>query len=141
VTGLETKAKDHIDHQIEKLTEAIELLQQRITDFELRTMPDTPQDVRDQIEATAWSAVERIKALAMECKKLSDRSSQTYEQLIENLELKALESQLQGVKKQAETIQAQLKPLSVVERMKRSQEQCTAQQKVHTIQSRVMEVT
>jgi hypothetical protein len=53
----------------------------------------------------------------MECKKLTDHSAQTYEQLTENPELKALESQLQEAKYQAENIQAQLKPLSVVERM------------------------
>jgi hypothetical protein len=45
------------------------------------------------------------------------------------------------VKYQAEMIQAQLKLLSAVERMKRSQEKCTAQQQIHAIQSRVMEVT
>jgi hypothetical protein len=88
---------------------------------------ETPQDVRDQREATARSVVERIKSLAMECKKLTDHSAQTYEQLIENQELKALESQLQEAKYQDETIQAQLKPLSAVERMMRSQEQRTAQ--------------
>jgi hypothetical protein len=77
----------------------------------------------------------------MECKKLIDRSVQTYEKLTEDPKLKALESHLQEVKKQAETVQAQLKPLSVIERMKQSHEQCSAQQKVHTIQSRVMEVT
>jgi hypothetical protein len=38
-------------------------------------------------------------------------------------------------------IQVQLKPLSAMERMKLSQEKRTAQQKIHTIQSRVMEVT
>jgi hypothetical protein len=116
-------------------------LQQRITDLELRTMPSTPQNVRDQREATARSVVERIKNLSMECKQLSDRSAQTYERITEDLELKALESQLQEVKQQAETIQAQLKPLLAIERMKRSQEQCSAQQQVHTIQSRVMKVT
>jgi chromosome segregation ATPase len=58
---------------------------------------------------------------------------------MENPELKALESQLQEVKYQAEKIQAQLKSLSVVERM--SQEKCTTQKQIHTIQSRVMEVT
>jgi hypothetical protein len=57
-------------------------------------VPETPQDVRDQREETARSVVERIKALAMECKKLTDHSAQTYEQLTENPELKALESQL-----------------------------------------------
>jgi FtsZ-binding cell division protein ZapB len=81
--------------------------------LELRTVPKTPQDVRDQREATAQSAVERIKDLTLECKKLTDRSAQTYEQLIENPKLKALESQLQEVKYQAKKIQAQLKSLSV----------------------------
>jgi chorismate synthase len=104
-------------------------------------VPDTPQDVRDQGDATARSTVDRIKALAMECKKLSDQSVQMYEKLTENPELKALESHLQEVKQQAQIIQAQLKPLSSIERMKRSQEQRTSQQKIHTIQSRVMEVT
>jgi transcriptional/translational regulatory protein YebC/TACO1 len=90
-------------------------------------VPITPQDVRDQREATARSAVERIKALTMEYKKLTDLNSQTYEKLTENPELKALESQLQEAKYQAETIQAQLKPLPSVERMKHSQEQHIAQ--------------
>jgi hypothetical protein len=84
--------------------------------------------VKYQREATAWSAVERLNSLAMECKKLSDCNALTYEQIAENLELKTLESQLQEEKKQAKTLQAQLKLLSVVERMKRSQEQRTAQQ-------------
>jgi hypothetical protein len=56
--------------------------------------------------------------------------------------LQALESQLQEAKQaHAETLQAQLKALTVVERMKRSQEQRTTQQQIHTIQSRVMEIT
>jgi predicted short-subunit dehydrogenase-like oxidoreductase (DUF2520 family) len=58
-------------------------------------VPNTPQDVRDQREATAKSAVKRIKGLAMECKKLSDRSVQTFERVTENPELKTLESQRQ----------------------------------------------
>ena len=69
-------------------------------------MPNTPQDVQDQREATSRSAVERIKSLAMECKQLSDRSAQTYERLTEDLKLKALESQLQEAKQQAKTIHA-----------------------------------
>jgi hypothetical protein len=55
-------------------------------------VPNTPQDVRDQREATARSAVERIKFLSMECKKMSDHSAQMYERFTENPELKALES-------------------------------------------------
>jgi hypothetical protein len=119
----------------------IQQLQQRITDLELCAVPETPQDVRDQREATARSTVERLKALTLECKHLTDRNAQTYEKLTENQELEALESQLQEAKYQAEKIQAQLKSLSAVEKMKRSQDQCTAQQQIHTIQRRVMEVT
>jgi hypothetical protein len=77
----------------------------------------------------------------LECKQLSNRSAQTYENLTENPELQALESQLKEAKQHTDTLQAQLKALSVMERMKRSQEKCTAQQQIHTIQSRVMEVT
>jgi chromosome segregation ATPase len=109
--------------------------------LELHTVPETPQDVRDQREETTWSAVERLKDLTLECKKLTDRSAQTYEQLINNPKLKALESQLQEAKYQVEKIQVQLKSLSVVEIMKFSQEKHTTQQQIHTIQSRVMEVT
>jgi hypothetical protein len=36
-------------------------------------------------------------------------------------------------------VQVQLQFLLAVERMKRSQEQCTSQQQVHTIQRKVME--
>jgi chromosome segregation ATPase len=101
---------------------------------------DTPQDVRDQREETARGTVERIKGLTLGCKQLSDHSAQTYERHTKNPELKTLESQLQEAKYQEETIQAQLKPLPAVERMKQSQEQCTAQQQIHTIQIKVMEV-
>jgi hypothetical protein len=109
--------------------------------LELCTVPETPQDVRDQREATTQSVVERLKDITLECNKLTDHSAQTYEQLMENLELKALESQLQEVKYHTEKIQVQLKSLSAMERMKCSQEKCTAQQQIHTIQSRVMKVT
>jgi hypothetical protein len=44
-------------------------------------------------------------------------------------------------KKNTKILQAQLKALSTVERMKRSQEQQTIQQQVHMIQRKFMEVT
>jgi cell division protein FtsL len=90
-------------------------------------VPETPQYVRDQREATARSTVDRLKALSLECKQLSNHSAQTYENLTKNPELQALESQLKEEKQHADTLQAQLKALSVVERMKRSQEKRTAQ--------------
>jgi exonuclease VII large subunit len=66
---------------------------------------------------------------------------QTYEHLAEYLELRTLESQLQDAKQKASTIQAQLKLLSTVEKMKRAYEVHASQQQVNAIQSRVMEVT
>jgi hypothetical protein len=61
-------------------------------------VPSTLQEVRDQREETARSVVERIKELALECKKLSSRSAHTYERLAEDPELRTLESQLQEEK-------------------------------------------
>jgi hypothetical protein len=84
VTVLEIKAEDRVMQQVEQFTEAIPQLRQHIVDLELCIVPETPQDVRDQREVIVQSTVERIKALAMECKQLSNRSAQTYEQLTEN---------------------------------------------------------
>jgi hypothetical protein len=47
-------------------------------------MSETPQEVKDQREATTRSVVERLKALTLECKKLTDRHAQTYEKLTDN---------------------------------------------------------
>jgi hypothetical protein len=141
VTVVEIKAEDRVTQQVEKLEEVIQQLHQCITNLELRAVPKTQHDVKDQSEATTRSAVERLKAFAMEYKQLSDRSALTYERLPEIPKLRALEAQLQEAKYQAEMIQAQLKLMSAVERMKGSQEKRTTQQEIHVIQSRVMEVT
>jgi VIT1/CCC1 family predicted Fe2+/Mn2+ transporter len=74
VTGLDQKEEDPVENQVVKLVEAIQQLQQRITDLELQKVPSTSQDMQDQRESTAQSIVERIRALALECKKLSSRS-------------------------------------------------------------------
>jgi hypothetical protein len=141
VTGLEQKEEDPIERQVMMLVEVIQQLQQRVMDLELQTIPHTPQEVRDQREITARSTVERIKALTEECKQLSSRSAQIYENLTENPELHKLESQLQEAKYEAEKLQVHLKALSPVERMKRFPEQCTTQQQIHMLQSKVMEVS
>jgi hypothetical protein len=94
VTIVEVKAEERIPQQVVKLEEVIKQLQQCIEYLELRAVPETPQDVRDQREATTRSTVERLKALYRECKQLSNHSAQTYENLAKNLELQALESQL-----------------------------------------------
>jgi hypothetical protein len=126
---------------VAQLEEVIQQLQQRIVDLELHTVPKTPQDIRDLREATFHNAVDGLKSLALECKKLSNQRAQTYENLTKNLELQALESQIKEVKQHADTLQVQLKSLPVIERMKWYQEKHTSQQQIHTIQSRVMEVT
>jgi hypothetical protein len=77
-----------------KLTEVIQQIQQRVVELELQTIPQTPQEVCDQQELNAQRVVKRIKTLAAECKKLSSKSMQIYEQLSEDPELKKLEAQL-----------------------------------------------
>jgi hypothetical protein len=67
VSVVEIKAEDRVTQQVEQLEEVIQQLQQHNADLELHTVPETPQDVKDQREETARSAVERLKALAMEC--------------------------------------------------------------------------
>jgi hypothetical protein len=62
------KAEESVPQQVAQLEEVIQQLQQFITDLELRAVLETPQYVRDQREATAYNAVERLKALAGECK-------------------------------------------------------------------------
>jgi monomeric isocitrate dehydrogenase len=84
--------EDTMEIQVGKLAEAIQQLQARIAELELQAVPSTPQEVRDQREETVRSAVERIKALALECKQLSSRSAQTYERLAKDPELRTLES-------------------------------------------------
>jgi chaperonin GroEL (HSP60 family) len=104
-------------------------------------VPETPQDVRDLKEATTHNKINRLKDLALECNKMSDQSAQTYENLTEKLELQVLESRLQEAKQHVDTVQVQLKALSVVDKMKRSHKQCTTQKKIHMLQRKVMEVT
>jgi hypothetical protein len=66
VTGLEQMEEDPVERQVGKLVEAIQQLQQRIVELELQAVPSTLQEVRDLREETVRSAVERIKALALE---------------------------------------------------------------------------
>jgi len=83
------------------MAEVIQQLQQRVVELEIQTIPQTPQEVRDQWELNAQGVVERIKALVAECKQLSRRSAQIYEKLSEDPELKKLESQIEEENKHA----------------------------------------
>jgi len=67
-------------------------------ELEIQAVLNTLQEVRDQREEVASNTLERIRTLTLECKKLSDRSAQTYEFLAEDPKLRKLEAQLQEVK-------------------------------------------
>jgi hypothetical protein len=97
VSGLAQEEEESTEMQVGKLAEAIQQLQARVMELELQAVSSTPQEVHDQREEAARSAVGRIRALTSECKKLSDRSAQTYECLTEDPELRKLEAQLQEV--------------------------------------------
>ena len=96
--GLAHLEEETVEIQVGKLVEAIQQLQARVAELELQEVSSTLQEVRDQREETTKSAVERIGVLASECKQLSNRSAQTYVHLVEYLELRTLEAQLQEVK-------------------------------------------
>jgi hypothetical protein len=77
-----------------KLVDTIQQLQVRITDSEVQEVPSTPHEVRDQRKEATKKTIIRIRALASECKKLRDRSVQTYERLAEDPKIRKLEVQL-----------------------------------------------
>jgi hypothetical protein len=95
VPGSTQDEHEAVEVQVMKLAEVIHQLQARVTQLEIQAVPSTPQEVRDQREEAAKSTVERIGVLASECKKLSNRSAQTYECLTKDPELRNLEAQLQ----------------------------------------------
>jgi hypothetical protein len=74
VSGLAQEEEESTEIQVGKLAEAIQQLQARVMELEIQAVSSTLQEVRDQREEAARNAVERIRALASECKKLSDRS-------------------------------------------------------------------
>jgi hypothetical protein len=106
VTVVKVNTEEQVPQQVAQLEEVIQQLQQCIGDLELHAVLETPQDVRDLREATAHNGVDKLKYISLECKQLSNRSAQTYENLTENPELQALESQLQEAKEHADTLQA-----------------------------------
>jgi hypothetical protein len=98
------KMEERVPQQVAQLEEVIQQLQQRIADLELCTVPKTPQEVRDLREAIVCNAIGRLKTLALECKQLSARSTQTYENLMKNPELQTLEVQLKEAKQHADVL-------------------------------------
>jgi hypothetical protein len=135
------RRKSSVEAQIVKLVETLQQLQARITELEAQTVPSTPQEVRDQREETTKNTVVRIRALTSECKQLSDRSTQTYECLVRGSRAKEARSTVTGGTTTSIFMQAQMKLLTMVERMKRSQEQHAVQQQITSLQGKVMEVT
>ena len=133
VPGLAQEEQDSIEIQVVKLVETIQQLQARIIELDVQVVPSTPQEVHDQREETAKNEVERIISLTSKRKQLSDRSMHTYELLAEDPELRKLEAQLQEAQQQEFPVQAQMKLLTVVERMKRSQEHHIVQQHISTL--------
>jgi hypothetical protein len=75
VSGLAQEEQESVEIQVGKLVEAIQQLQAWIMELELQAVSSTPQEVCDQREEAAKSAVGRIRALTSECKKLSDHSA------------------------------------------------------------------
>jgi hypothetical protein len=58
MTIVELKSEERVPQQVAQLEEVIQQLQQCIAYLELCTVPETPQNVRDQREADARSTIE-----------------------------------------------------------------------------------
>jgi hypothetical protein len=56
MTVIEVKDEEKIPQQVAHLEKLIQQLQQCIADLELRTVPETPQEIRDLIEANSCNA-------------------------------------------------------------------------------------
>jgi hypothetical protein len=93
--GLVQEENEVVEVQVMKLVEAIQGLQERIMELDIQAVPSTSQEVCEQREESAKSAVERIRTLTSECKQLSDRSAYTYECLTKDLKVRKLEVQLE----------------------------------------------
>jgi hypothetical protein len=68
VPGLAQIEEETTEIQVGKLVESIQQLQAKVAELELQAVPSIPQEVRDEREETARSAVERIRVLASKCK-------------------------------------------------------------------------
>jgi hypothetical protein len=66
MSGLAEMEEEIVDIQVDNLVEAIQQLQARVAELELRIVSGTQQEVRDEKEEIARSSVERIKALPLE---------------------------------------------------------------------------
>jgi hypothetical protein len=87
VNIVEVQTKEQVTQQVAQMEEVIQKLHQCIADLELCIVPETPQEIRDQREATSHSGVDRLKSLSLECKQLSNQSAHTYEKLTKNPKL------------------------------------------------------
>jgi Ni,Fe-hydrogenase I large subunit len=92
MSDLAQEEPDSVEMKVGNLAKAIQHLQARIMELELKVVPSTMQEVHDQREEASKSTVGRIRTLALECKQLSDRSAQTYEHLAEYPMLRKLEA-------------------------------------------------
>jgi monomeric isocitrate dehydrogenase len=66
VSSLAQMEEETVESQVGNLIKSIQQLQARVTELELKAVPSTPQEVRDQREETSRSVVERIRGLGAE---------------------------------------------------------------------------
>jgi len=72
-----------------------------IEDLESCITPTTPPEEKTQREKTTITSVENIKSLDEECTKLCEESMQICTNLMEDLEMKAMEDRLMDVQEKA----------------------------------------
>lgn len=73
--------QETVEEKFARIIQYVRQFQARIVGLEARYMPGTLQEVRDQRAEAIRNSIANLKALAVECKKLSTTSAQHYAKL------------------------------------------------------------
>jgi len=83
-----------MEQKVIKMGEIIKGFQEYIQDLQLSNMPGTQLEMRKGRERMETTIVAKIKKIEGECAKLSEENVHVWKKLIEDMEMKAIESKL-----------------------------------------------
>jgi hypothetical protein len=76
-----------VEDQVSNISIIIKGLQNKIIELELRALPGTPPEEREQRERTTQTIVEKIKSLEQECIKMCDKGTCIWKNITNNPEM------------------------------------------------------
>lgn len=106
-----------VEEAIRQVSSLMKGLQMKVSDIETRMLSSTPQEVRDQREVEAKSAVTSMFEAVEQCEKLLGESAQIWSDLVEDAELQKVQAQIKALQIQHENLKRVMKTLSPLEKM------------------------